>query len=222
MMTKRLPVPTRRRARARKRREGIVLLVVVTVLLLITSTAIFAVQQTMWEMRAGGSANQGMTTRFNAEGYATMGVTALGSDQTRDLLLADYTDGDDWRVKYGIPYTAQGGDHGAASRPGYFGCSSQFFCTGTSPSGPEAFPTTDIGPYEGQPGPYVDNSMVHIESWLLSDNTSPVQKYRHIVTSYGSVYPSVEPDPDDSDASDRRLTETISISRAYYTIESTP
>jgi hypothetical protein len=221
MMTKRLPIPSRRRARAKKRREGIVLLVVVTVLLLITSTAIFAVQQTMWEMRAGGSANQAMTTRYNAEAYATLGITALGSLQTRDLLLvAKRGDQDAWRMKYGVPY-ADGAlaQPGSSTQVGFFSCSSaQFFCTGSSPAGPEAFPTTEIGPYEGQPGPYVDDSMVHVETWPM-DSETPPRKVRHIVTSYGSMYPSAEADPNDADLSDRRLTESISISRAYYSIE---
>jgi hypothetical protein len=215
-MTHRPSIAQRRRARARKRREGIVLLVVLTVLMLITSTAIFAVQQTMWEMRAGGSANQAMATRYAAEGYATLGVTALGSDSTRDTLLASYASGDGWRTKYSVPLTDISGDHGSASFAGYFNCTRGFFCDTRT----DNFPVADIGPFEGSDGTLIEDSMVHVESWLMSDASSPVQKYRHIVTSYGSLFPVGDTDPDPLSDADRRLTETISISRAYYTIES--
>jgi hypothetical protein len=208
-MTTRPSLAQRRRARARKRREGIVLLVVLTVLMLITSTAIFAVQQTMWEMRAGGLASQALTTRYTAEAYATLGVTALGSDSMRDTLLASYSPNDDWRAKFGVPLTDIAGDHGSASFPDYFNCDRGFFCSCTEASLVMRRPLTE-------------DSMVHVESWLMSDSSDPIQKHRHILTSYGSVYPQHELDPDNTSDADRRLTETIGISRAYYTIESTP
>jgi hypothetical protein len=214
-----------RRARARKRREGVVLLVVVTVLMLITSTAIFAVQQTMWEMRAGGSANQALTTRYTAEAYATLGIAGLSQrelylEATRPIGVAG-----GWQDKFGLPEFGAQHDYVSVARNTDYSCPLGFWCSG-APLGPEnAFPAADIGPYEGLAGPLTEISMSTIERWELTGENDPTPEVRYVVTAYGAMAPvgdvnedlAVDATTTVADETGRTVEETISIARAYYT-----
>jgi hypothetical protein len=196
-----------RHKRTRRDREGVVLLVTAFVLMVVSATAVYAVQQGAFEVRAAGASRQAMRTKYVAESFVMAGLACIESDNSTACLVAN-PGSDPWRDKYGIPprdTTAQPeliyeirrqeiADHFAA----------------------EVAPSDEDLSGGGFVSAYTPGYSLIIEEWPLEpvSATFPKGSKRYIASCYGEL--GITGDLSAIDET-RGIHESISISRAYYT-----
>lgn len=203
-MRKRAP-NIRRHKRTREKREGMVLLITAFVLLIVSGTAMFAIQQGIWEMRAAGTSLQAMRTRYVSETFVMAGLACL---EMFEECMSTKQAGDTWRAKYGVPApVAATGEFRYELRPGDLGPTAGFG---------DLIQTDDVMSGGGLAAVYEPNYRVTVEEWWLEEPTperpeSMIAK-RYVLSSYGELTI-----PGDATTSALRgAHETISITRAYY------
>jgi hypothetical protein len=189
-----------------------VLLITALVLMIVSATAVYAVQQGAFEVRAAGSARQATRTRYVSESAVMAGLACIEDNGCKLGKAA----GDVWRTKYGVPapksdpLAAQSETH-AEIRPEDF---TKWFATEIAPSDS----VLSNGDFVTA---YTPSNLLVWEVWDLTDDASTStttlvkkQTLRYVATAYGELGMT-----NDAVAAGetRGIHETISISRAYYT-----
>ena len=193
------------RKRARRDREGVVLLITAFVLMLVSATAVYAVQQGAFEVRAAGAARQALRTKYVSESFVMASLACLEQEACRESNGGAPTNA--MRDKYGLP------PKDAANNNRIFTLTlndwSSKFAAAPAPS------DADLSG-GGFVTAYTPSSNVVIEEWMLEpkkDAQTPAV-YRYVATCYGETALA----GDTSFGTETRgIHESISISRAYYT-----
>ena len=199
--------PSRRTRRARRDREGVVLLITALVLMIVSATAVYAVQQGAFEVRAAGAARQALRTKYVSESFVMAGLSCIEDT----LCSKSYAAGDVWRTKYGVPEP-----NNATPVPEV-----------RVEVRPENFPkhfSAEIAPSDAALSAgdfvtaYTPSDTLVWEDWPIEEvpqgNQQKKTTHRFVATCYGELALT-----NDAVASGetRGIHETISISRAYYT-----
>jgi hypothetical protein len=217
---KRRPLHRKTQKAARVRREGVVLLITAFVLLIISGTALFAIQQGLWEMRASGTALQGVRTRYVSESFVMGGLACLETPGCLQLNPAS----DSWRAEYGVPARALDTAPDYAPEPMYEVRPADVSPTAAAPlmmgfSGKLVQSDDEMAPSGGGVAAvYEPDFRFVVEEWVLQNRTAAAGS-RNITRYVASCYGELDVIGDVTHGDDtRQNSQSVSVSRVYYQV----
>jgi hypothetical protein len=199
--------PSQRRKRARRDREGVVLLITAFVLMLVSATAVYAVQQGVFEVRAAGAARQALRTKYVSESFVMAGLACIEDGACVENHGGISTGADDVHLKYGLPPVA--GDNSKEIFTLVQSNFAQHFAA-------EIAPSDQVLSGGGLVTAYTPGYSMIIERWKieLPAQGAPDPVYRYVASCFGET--QIAGDATASGET-RCIHESVSISRAYYT-----